>query len=77
MPACEQDAVVLGALLGAYRLHGGDVRMANRIGKELLELEPASSGAYVLLANVYAAHGKSEGQEPYIFCWGQISSSGR
>ncbi|CAL9014939.1 unnamed protein product [Prunus brigantina] len=60
MPACEQDAAVLGALLGAYRLHGGDVRMANRIGKELLELEPASSGAYVLLANVYATHGKWE-----------------
>ncbi|CAN6546854.1 unnamed protein product [Malus baccata var. baccata] len=44
MPACKQDAAVLGALLGAHRLRG-DVTMANCIGKRLVELEPASSGA--------------------------------
>ncbi|KAM1154879.1 hypothetical protein ACFX15_036492 [Malus domestica] len=44
MPACKQDAAVLGALLGAHKLRG-DVTMANCIGKRLVELEPASSGA--------------------------------
>ncbi|KAM1385061.1 hypothetical protein FF1_037167 [Malus domestica] len=44
MPACKQDAAVLGALLGAHRLRG-DVTMANCIGKRLVELEPASSRA--------------------------------
>lgn len=57
MPACEKDAAVLGALLGAYRFHG-DVAMASTIGEALQELEPGSSGGYVLLANVYAARGK-------------------
>lgn len=59
MPACKQDAAVLGALLDAYRLRG-DVTMANCIGKRLVELEPTSSGVYVVLANMYAAHGKWE-----------------
>lgn len=57
MPACEKDAAVLGALLGAYRFHG-DIAMASIIGEALQELEPGRSGGYVLLANVYAARGK-------------------
>ena len=57
MPECEWDGAVLGALLGACRLHG-DVEMANYIGQKLIELEPNSSGGYVLLANVFAACGK-------------------
>lgn len=57
MPECELDGAVLGALLGACRLHG-DVEMANYIGQKLIELEPNSSGGYVLLANVFAASGK-------------------
>lgn len=57
MPPNEHDSAVLGALLGACRLHG-DVGMADEIGAKLIELEPSSSGAYVLLANVYAAGGE-------------------
>ncbi|KAI3454328.1 hypothetical protein Pfo_010991 [Paulownia fortunei] len=57
MPPDKYDGVVLGALLGACRLHGAD-GLADHIGDELIELEPASSGGYVLLANVYAASGK-------------------
>ncbi|KAL5583303.1 hypothetical protein UlMin_015745 [Ulmus minor] len=57
MSCCEQDGVVLGALLGACKLHG-DFRLASSIGEKVLEMEPTSSGGYVLLANLYAAHGK-------------------
>ncbi|KAK2984265.1 hypothetical protein RJ640_010224 [Escallonia rubra] len=57
MPAIERDGVVLGALLGACKLHG-DVGMANQIGEELIKLEPTNSGGYILLANIYAACGK-------------------
>lgn len=56
MPECERDGAVLGALLGACRLHG-NVEMADYIGQKLIELEPNSSGGYVLLANVFAARG--------------------
>lgn len=57
MPQHERDCAVLGALLGACRLHK-DVRLANQIGKKLIDQEPTSSGSYALLANVYAACGK-------------------
>ncbi|KAL2533048.1 Pentatricopeptide repeat-containing protein [Abeliophyllum distichum] len=57
MPPGDRDGAVLGALLGACKLHG-DVELADYIGDELLDLEPASSGGYVVLANLYAACGK-------------------
>lgn len=57
MPPDKCDGVVLGALLGACRLYGAD-GVVDQIGDELIEIEPASSGGYVLLANVYAASGK-------------------
>ncbi|XP_058007882.1 pentatricopeptide repeat-containing protein At2g35030, mitochondrial isoform X2 [Hevea brasiliensis] len=57
MPQHERDGAVLGALLGACRLHR-DVRLANQIGNKLIDQEPTSSGSYTLLANVYAACGK-------------------
>lgn len=57
MPPHERDHVVLGALLGACRLRG-DVRMADYIGERLIELQPSSSEAYVLSANVHAARGE-------------------
>ncbi|KAE9591552.1 hypothetical protein Lal_00039041 [Lupinus albus] len=53
----DRDEAVLVALLGACKQHG-DVAMANFIGEKLLELEPSSSGGYVLLANTYAANGQ-------------------
>ncbi|KAK4394921.1 Pentatricopeptide repeat-containing protein [Sesamum angolense] len=57
MPPDKYDGAVLGALLGACRLHGNE-GLVDHIGDELIALEPASSGGYVLLANVYAASGK-------------------
>ncbi|WOG96253.1 hypothetical protein DCAR_0415587 [Daucus carota subsp. sativus] len=57
MPLHERDGAVLGALLGACKIHG-DVEVANRIGEELIELEPDESGGYVVLSNVFAACGK-------------------
>ncbi|KAA8519066.1 hypothetical protein F0562_013322 [Nyssa sinensis] len=57
MPLGKKDGAVLGALLGACKLHG-DVRLANHIGEELIELEPTNSGGYVLLASAYATCGK-------------------
>ncbi|XP_017435691.1 pentatricopeptide repeat-containing protein At1g09410, mitochondrial isoform X1 [Vigna angularis] len=57
IPPSERDEAVLMALLGACRLHG-DVVMANSVGEKLLELEPSSSGGYVLLAHTYAAEGQ-------------------
>ncbi|GAB2288740.1 hypothetical protein Dimus_023057 [Dionaea muscipula] len=57
MPPCKQDATVLGALLSASRLHQ-DEGTTDIVGKKLVELEPASSGGYVLLANSYAVCGK-------------------
>ncbi|ERM96238.1 pentatricopeptide repeat-containing protein At4g02750 [Amborella trichopoda] len=58
----EPDEVVYGALLGACRVHG-DVERASRVGAKLLEVDPGSSGAYVLLANAYAAEGR----------WGEVA----
>ncbi|XP_055822870.1 pentatricopeptide repeat-containing protein At1g09410, mitochondrial-like [Solanum dulcamara] len=57
MPPEERDGAVLGALLGACKLYG-DVGAANQICDEILELEPGNSGAYVLMANTYAASGR-------------------
>ncbi|KVH88509.1 pentatricopeptide repeat-containing protein At2g35030, mitochondrial-like [Cynara cardunculus var. scolymus] len=59
MPPDKRDAAVLGALLGACKLHGDDV-VAKEIGQKVIDLEPSESGGYVVLANVFAACGKWE-----------------
>ncbi|KAL5981324.1 hypothetical protein ACLOJK_015379 [Asimina triloba] len=59
MPSDQRDSAVLGALLGACKVHGhGDMEVAGCIGEALIKLEPDGSGGYVLLSNVYAARGK-------------------
>ncbi|KAL8460020.1 hypothetical protein ACS0TY_031801 [Phlomoides rotata] len=55
----KADVGVLGALLGACRIHG-NIDMAEGIGRQVIELEPSNSGRYVLLANLYAKAGKWE-----------------
>ncbi|KAL0312247.1 UNVERIFIED_CONTAM: putative pentatricopeptide repeat-containing protein [Sesamum radiatum] len=49
----EADASVLGALLGACRVHG-DVDLGNEVGRRLLEVQPDHCGRYVLLSSIYA-----------------------
>ncbi|WJX96349.1 hypothetical protein P8452_77568 [Trifolium repens] len=53
------DASVLGALLGACKIHG-NLELGEWVGKRVIELEPGNSGRYVMLANIYASHGKWE-----------------
>lgn len=55
----KADVGVLGALLGACRIHG-NIDMAEEIGRQVIELEPNNSGRYVLLANLYAKAGRWE-----------------
>ncbi|XP_073125350.1 pentatricopeptide repeat-containing protein At5g66520-like isoform X2 [Henckelia pumila] len=55
----KADASVLGALLGACRIHG-NVVMGDDIGRDVIDLEPDNSGRYVLLANLYAKAGRWE-----------------
>lgn len=51
------DAAVLGALLGACKIHG-EVELGAEVGKQLLEMEPENSGRYVLLSNLFASAGR-------------------
>ncbi|XP_010252470.1 PREDICTED: putative pentatricopeptide repeat-containing protein At1g10330 [Nelumbo nucifera] len=53
----EPDATVLGALLGACRVHGA-VGLASDVGRRLLELQPWHCGRYVVLSNIYAGAGE-------------------
>lgn len=48
----KPDVVIWGALLGACRIHA-NVEIGKLILKQLLELEPHSSGLYVLLSNIF------------------------
>ncbi|CAM6044374.1 unnamed protein product, partial [Sphagnum compactum] len=53
---CKPHVAAWMALLGACRIHG-NVEMAERSAKQILELEPENAVAYVLLSNIYAAAG--------------------
>ncbi|XP_031285842.1 pentatricopeptide repeat-containing protein At5g66520-like [Pistacia vera] len=53
------DESVLGALLGACRIHK-NMELGEQIGKRLINLDPKNSGRYVLLANIYANAGRWE-----------------
>lgn len=57
MPTNERDGAVLGALLAACNLHGCH-EVASRVAEDLIKTNPSGSGAYILLANIYAARGK-------------------
>jgi pentatricopeptide repeat protein len=46
----------LDGLISACRIHG-NVEMAERVAKQILELEPDNAAGYVLLSNIYAPAG--------------------
>ncbi|KAL6005576.1 hypothetical protein ACLOJK_006143 [Asimina triloba] len=47
------NAILWATVLGACRIHR-DFLLAEKIGKQVIELEPDSCGRYVMLSNVYA-----------------------
>nr|XP_010938497.2 LOW QUALITY PROTEIN: pentatricopeptide repeat-containing protein At3g62890-like [Elaeis guineensis] len=53
----KPDVPIWGALLSGSRMHG-DIETCEASIKQLIELEPMNSGAYVLLSNVYAKMGR-------------------
>lgn len=55
IPEMKLGAAVWGALLGACMLHGNS-DLAKYASKKLFELDPDSSGHYVLLSNIHSAH---------------------
>ncbi|VFQ95374.1 unnamed protein product [Cuscuta campestris] len=56
-PAIADEAGALGALVGACRMHG-EIRMAEKFAKRLVEIDPYNSARYVLLSNIYAAENR-------------------
>ncbi|KAH9659580.1 pentatricopeptide repeat-containing protein [Citrus sinensis] len=56
----KPNEVVLGSLLAACRTKG-DIILAERLMKYLVDLDPGVDSNYVLLANMYAAVGKWDG----------------
>ncbi|KAK8451969.1 hypothetical protein SEVIR_5G032200v4 [Setaria viridis] len=55
----KPDASVLGALLSAC-MNCRDLEIGEEVAKKLFVIEPGNSGNYVLLANIYASHGRLE-----------------
>ncbi|XWS55066.1 hypothetical protein CRYUN_Cryun10bG0143300 [Craigia yunnanensis] len=59
---CKPDSRVWNALLGVSRIHG-NIELGRKAAEQLIELEPQSSVAYVLLSSIYGALGKWESVE--------------
>ncbi|XP_008800339.1 putative pentatricopeptide repeat-containing protein At5g52630 [Phoenix dactylifera] len=55
----KPDASVWGALLGACG-KSGNLELGKEVARRLFEIEPDNPGNYVLLANLYARHGRLE-----------------
>lgn len=53
----KPDASVWGALLGSCR-NRGNLELGKEVAYRLFEIEPRNPGNYVLLSNLYAAHGR-------------------
>jgi hypothetical protein len=52
----KPDVAAWMPLLGACRMHG-NVEMAERVARRILEMEPDNAADYGLLSNIYAAPG--------------------
>ncbi|KAE8663533.1 Pentatricopeptide repeat-containing protein [Hibiscus syriacus] len=59
---CTPDSRVWNALLGVSRIHG-NIELGRKTAEQLIELQPQSSAAYVLLSSIYSALGKWESVE--------------
>ncbi|PKA55834.1 Pentatricopeptide repeat-containing protein [Apostasia shenzhenica] len=57
IPLSEKDSAVLSAMLGACKVHG-EIQTARRMVEEIIDIDPNSSGTFVLLANAYATRGE-------------------
>jgi len=53
---CKPHMAAWMALLGACRIHG-NMEMAERVAKRIIEMEPENAAGYVLLSNIYTAAG--------------------
>lgn len=62
----EADTVIWRTMLCICKLHG-DVEVAEKAARNLLQLDPQDSAAYVLLSNIYADSGM----------WGEMSNMRR
>ncbi|KAL5709079.1 hypothetical protein ACHQM5_019805 [Ranunculus cassubicifolius] len=58
----KPDGRVWNAVLGACKIHG-NTELGRIAAEHLIDIEPESSGAYVLLSNIYAVTGKWESVE--------------
>jgi pentatricopeptide repeat protein len=54
---CRPHVDAWMALLGTCRIHG-NVEFAERVAKQILEMEPENAVSYVLLSNIYASAGQ-------------------
>ncbi|KAL0377290.1 UNVERIFIED_CONTAM: Pentatricopeptide repeat-containing protein, mitochondrial [Sesamum radiatum] len=55
----KADVVIWGALLSACKEYG-NIEVAERVVKEILDLDPHNHAVYVLLSNMYAEAGRWE-----------------
>jgi pentatricopeptide repeat protein len=55
---CRNDASLWGVLLGPCAANADASRVAERIAKRMMELEPKYHMSYVLLSNMYKAIGR-------------------
>lgn len=51
----DPDVILWGSLLSACRKHG-NVEIAERAAKHMMELDPGDSSSYVLMSNLYSAY---------------------
>ncbi|KAF5752023.1 putative pentatricopeptide repeat-containing protein [Tripterygium wilfordii] len=58
----KPDDRIWNAVLGVSRIHG-NTEMGRKAAEQLIELEPQSSAAYILLSSIYAEHGRWESVE--------------
>ncbi|XP_017697222.1 pentatricopeptide repeat-containing protein At5g65570 [Phoenix dactylifera] len=53
----KPDKVLWRTLLGACKIHG-EVEMAKRAARKVLEIDPSDAGTYILLSNIFASLGQ-------------------